>query len=390
MTETLLKVENIAKKYCKTIKRSMIYGLSDIGRNLMGLSSHPDRLRKNEFWALDDISFKLKRGETLGVIGANGSGKTTLLKLLSGIFWPDKGRIAITGRVGALIEVGAGFHPLLTGRENIYLNGSILGMSRTEINQKLEEIINFADIGDFLDTPVNKYSSGMFVKLGFAIAVHADPDILLIDEVLAVGDIAFRRKCFNKIDELKNRAAIIIISHDMFQISRVCDSLMYLDKGSMVYKGKLDDGISLYYDRSFKKKYIKKKKNIDGPIRVMNADYKLGENLIEIEIHIEKEKSHNAIPYIISINFHNFTDTLCANANSLNENRIFNKETLIKCTIPHLNLNHGKYSLSILISDEKRTKYYSIRRNILEFSIQRNFVGNASILFNDTKWDVLE
>jgi len=182
--EIAIKVDHVSKKYCKSLKRAMVYGVTDIGRNTLGLSSHSENLRKHEFWAVDDISFEVRKGETLGIIGSNGSGKTTLLKMLNGIFWPDKGKITINGRVGALIEVGAGFHPLLTGRENVYINAAILGMTKEEVDEKFDSIIEFADIGDFLDTPVKFYSSGMYVRLGFAVAVHCEPDILLVDEVL--------------------------------------------------------------------------------------------------------------------------------------------------------------------------------------------------------------
>ncbi len=193
--EVAVLVEHVSKKYCKSLKRSMFYSLSDISRNMLGFGSHPSRLRRDEFWALDDVSFEVKRGETLGLVGPNGAGKSTMLKMLNGIFWPDKGRITVRGRVGALIEVGAGFHPLLSGRENIYVNAAILGMGKKEVDRKFDSIVAFADIGDFLDAPVKHYSSGMFVRLGFAVAVHCDPDILLVDEVLAVGDTAFQSKC---------------------------------------------------------------------------------------------------------------------------------------------------------------------------------------------------
>lgn len=232
--ETVVKVENVSKKYCKSLRKSMIYGAMDIGRNLIGLGSRSDRLRKDEFWALDDISFEVKRGETIGIIGPNGSGKTTLLKLLNGIFWPDKGRITIRGKVGALIEVGAGFHPMLTGRENIYVNAAILGMTKKEVDKKFDEIVEFADIGDFIDTPVKYYSSGMFVRLGFAVAVHCEPDILLVDEVLAVGDILFQVKCFRKIKELKeNGKTIILVTHDMNNIQKHTEMVFIINQGSL-------------------------------------------------------------------------------------------------------------------------------------------------------------
>jgi lipopolysaccharide transport system ATP-binding protein len=207
----------------------------DIGRNLLGLSSQSERLRRDEFWALNDISFEVKRGETLGIIGPNGSGKTTLLKLLNGIFWPDKGKITIRGRVGALIEVGAGFHPMLTGRENIYVNAAILGMTKKEVDKKFDEIVEFADIGDFIDTPVKFYSSGMFVRLGFAVAVHCEPDILLVDEVLAVGDVQFQVKCFRKLREYKEAGkTTILVTHDMGAIQKHTGKGLLLHQGCLV------------------------------------------------------------------------------------------------------------------------------------------------------------
>ena len=157
--------------------------MHDIGRNLLRMGTKPDKLRKDEFWAVDDVSFELRRGETLGIIGPNGSGKSTILKMLNGIFMPDKGKIEINGRMGALIEVGAGFHPMLTGRENIYVNAAIRGMTKEDVDDKFDDIIEVADIGDFIDTPVKHYSSGMYVRLGFAVAVHCEPDVLLVDVV---------------------------------------------------------------------------------------------------------------------------------------------------------------------------------------------------------------
>ncbi|MFX0136439.1 MAG: ABC transporter ATP-binding protein [Candidatus Hodarchaeota archaeon] len=245
-----IKVNHVSKKYCKSLKRSMLYGLKDIARNTLGLSSHSDRLRKEEFWAVNDVSFELRRGETLGVIGPNGSGKTTLLKMLNGIFWPDKGKITIRGSVSALIEVGAGFHPMLTGRENIYINGAILGMNKKEINEKFDDIVKFADIGDFIDVPVKFYSSGMFVRLGFAVAAHCEPDILLVDEILAVGDVEFQSKCLNFMTEnvLKKGCSLIMVSHNRYAIQDVCERALYLKNGKMVQIGDALNVIELYLD----------------------------------------------------------------------------------------------------------------------------------------------
>ena len=203
MSDARVMIENVSKKYCKSLKRSMGYGLTDMSKNFFGFGSNSSVLRKDEFWAVRDVSVSVKKGETLGLIGPNGSGKTTLLKMLNGIFWPDAGKITMNGRVGALIAVGSGFHPLLTGRENIFVNGAILGMSKKEIESRYDAIVDFAGIGDFLDTPVKYYSSGMFVRLGFAVAIHCEPEILLVDEVLAVGDANFQSKCIKKMKELR-------------------------------------------------------------------------------------------------------------------------------------------------------------------------------------------
>jgi lipopolysaccharide transport system ATP-binding protein len=264
-TPTAITVNGLSKKYCRSLKRSMIYGIRDLSRNMLGLGSHPGRLRPKEFWALDDITFDIERGKTLGVIGPNGSGKTTLLKILNGIFWPDRGHVLIRGKVGALIEVGAGFHPLLTGRENIFINGAILGMSRREVNDKFDQIVDFADIGDFLDSPVKHYSSGMHVRLGFAIAVHCHPDILLVDEVLAVGDEGFQRKCFDKIGELKeNNCTTVIVSHNMHSISSFSDHILLLNHGQAEYFQTPHDGITRYSRLFIKQSNSEIEKNCSG------------------------------------------------------------------------------------------------------------------------------
>lgn len=259
-SDTLVKVEGVSKKFCLSLKKSLWYGLCDMGRELTGRrrgsgkqgSEGDDRagLRPKEFWAVNNVSFELKRGECLGLIGRNGAGKTTLLKMLNGLIKPDAGRIEMRGRVGALIALGAGFNPVLTGRENIYVNGSVLGLTKKEIDAKLDEIVDFAEIGDFMDTPVQNYSSGMTVRLGFAVASSLEPDVLLLDEVLAVGDAGFRAKCYNRISQLRSRAAVIFVSHSMEQIAQVCDTGMVLEKGHGIYHGSVSGAIDAYTDRS--------------------------------------------------------------------------------------------------------------------------------------------
>ncbi len=250
MAETLIKVENLSKKFCLDLKTSLWYGLKDICHEVMGQGDvSRDFLRKGEFWAVRDISFEVRRGECLGLIGRNGAGKSTLLKMLNGLIRPDTGRIELLGRVGALIELGSGFNPILTGRENIYINASVLGLTREEINRKFDAIVDFSEIGEFLDTPVQYYSSGMKVRLGFAVAAHVEPDVLLIDEVLAVGDMGFVLKCFNKMDELMQQTAMIFVSHNMPQVSRICNEVIVLTKGTVHFRStEVSEGISAYYD----------------------------------------------------------------------------------------------------------------------------------------------
>jgi ABC-type polysaccharide/polyol phosphate transport system ATPase subunit len=202
---------------------------------------------REEFWALRDISFSVARGEALGIIGRNGAGKSTMLKLLSGITGPTTGEIAIRGRLAALIEIGSAFHPELTGRENAYLSGSILGLRRREITDKLPSIVEFSGIGDFIDVPVKSYSSGMYVRLGFAIAAHLEPDVLLIDEVLAVGDAEFQARCLRRIQELKQRGVtMILVSHDLGAIEQLCDRVLLFDRGRVLMSGDSHEVVTAY------------------------------------------------------------------------------------------------------------------------------------------------
>ncbi|MBN1670286.1 MAG: ATP-binding cassette domain-containing protein [Kiritimatiellae bacterium] len=245
--DVVLSARAVSKKFCKSLRRSMAYGLWDLAADLVGVRKETARLRKDEFWAVDKVDLQLRRGESCGLIGMNGSGKTTLLRLLAGIFPPDHGEIRIRGRVGALIALGAGFHPHMTGRENIYLNGAILGMHCEELDAKFESIVEFSEIADFIDTPVAAYSSGMRVRLGFAIAAKTDPQVLLVDEVIAVGDVGFRMKCYQYVLTLMERGtAVIVVTHNVSQLSRVTDRCMVLSKGRVAFDGDLTTGIGTY------------------------------------------------------------------------------------------------------------------------------------------------
>lgn len=227
MTTPLIDVANVSKKFCRSLKRSLWYGMRDLCGEVLGRRKNGSVLRHNEFWAIRDLSFQLFPGETLGLIGPNGAGKTTILRILNGLINPDQGRVTVRGRMQALIALGAGFNPVLSGRENIYINAAILGIRKAEVDRLFDAIVDFSGIPEFIDAPVQSYSSGMAVRLGFAVAAHLEPDILLVDEVLAVGDEGFQVKCLNKIGELKSRGtAIILVSHNMHTVSTYSDRVL--------------------------------------------------------------------------------------------------------------------------------------------------------------------
>lgn len=245
--EIVLSVDQVSKRFCRDLKRSLLYGVQDIAAEVIGLRQQGAVLRSKEFWALDRVSFQLRRGEAVGLIGKNGSGKSTLLRIIAGLIKPDTGTVEVRGRVAPLIALGAGFNPVLTGRENVFANMSILGLSRQEILDRLEEVIAFAEIGDALDSPVQTYSSGMAARLGFACAIHTRPDILLIDEVLAVGDVKFRCKCYRMLNELqRNGTSFVLVSHSANSILAVCESGVYINQGKLICTGAVDQVVTRY------------------------------------------------------------------------------------------------------------------------------------------------
>jgi ABC-type polysaccharide/polyol phosphate transport system, ATPase component len=234
-TDLLLSVEDLSKKFCRSLRRSLFYGLRDVATESLGRQRKSSELRTGEFWALKSVSFDLRRGESLGLVGSNGAGKTTLLRVISGLIKPDTGVVRVRARVAPLIALGAGFSPVLTGRENVYVNMSILGLPKKTIDERFDEVLDFAAIGEAIDAPVQTYSSGMVARLGFACAVFADADILLIDEVLAVGDMKFRMKCYRRLAKLREEGtSFILVSHNAHSILSICDSALYLSAGELV------------------------------------------------------------------------------------------------------------------------------------------------------------
>jgi len=242
-----ISVNGISKKFCKSLRRSIIYGLADITGSSLGIRPNTRQLRKDEFWAVRDVSLSVNKGDMVGLIGQNGSGKTTLLRLLAGVFPPDGGEAILTGRLAALLTVGAGFHRHLSVRDNVYINATILGMSRKEIDEKFDAVIAFSGIGDFIDAPVAVLSDGMYVRLGFSIALAMQPDILLIDEVLAVSDREFREKCIDALRRITQESAAVFVSHNMEIVKKVCNGIVVMNKGTVAFKSKdVAEGIAYY------------------------------------------------------------------------------------------------------------------------------------------------
>ncbi len=257
MSDYAIRVENLGKKYriSGAQGRQKYVALRDVladsarkfGRRLAGRGASVASPSNDDFWALRDVSFSVGHGQSIGVIGSNGAGKSTLLKILSRITEPTEGRVRLRGRVASLLEVGTGFHPELTGRENIYLNGAVLGMRRDEIGRRFDEIVAFADVDRFVDTPVKKYSSGMYVRLAFAVAAHIDPEILIVDEVLAVGDARFQRKCIGQMDAVaKSGRTVLFVSHNMSLIQTLCSRAVLLERGRLVFDGSSSEATALY------------------------------------------------------------------------------------------------------------------------------------------------
>ena len=254
---TVISVENLSKSYA--LKSSQTLGYTTLREAIFDSAKFKKSKQRNQiFWALKDLNFTISHGDKIGIIGRNGAGKSTLLKILSRITDPTSGKIKIKGRIASLLEVGTGFHPELSGRENIFLNGAILGMSRSEIKSKFDEIVSFAEVEKFLDTPVKRYSSGMYVKLAFSVAAHLEPEILVVDEVLAVGDADFQRKCLGKMDEVgKSGRTLLFVSHNMGLINKLCEKSILLSQGNLLYHGKTAEAVKMYLSISSEVGFLK-------------------------------------------------------------------------------------------------------------------------------------
>lgn len=343
--------------------------------------------RYEEFWALRDISFRVRKGETLGIIGENGSGKSTMLKLLTQILRADRGQIRIQGRVSALLELGAGFHPELTGRENIYLNGSILGLSRKEIDQRFNEIVSFAELEKFIDTPVKNYSSGMYVRLGFAIAINVNPDILLIDEVLAVGDESFQQKCFQYIDDFQKKGkTILFITHELSAAQRICDSLILLKEGVIKDRGNPREIIGEYYDYMLPAAKGEEKGNKDiiiTKVGLLGEDgkekdtFNTGESM-EIQVEFEAKKPVEKPVFGIGIYDQRGFECFITNTQLKNiDTGTLEGKGTTKFSLEHLPMLQGKFSLTVGIQSSDGKKIYHWQERMHNFTVKSKNVDKG-------------
>jgi lipopolysaccharide transport system ATP-binding protein len=363
MSEPLIRVSGVSKRFCRDLRQSLWYGFGDFARDLLG-RPHPSHLRSNEFWAVHDVSFELRRGECLGLIGHNGAGKTTLLRMLNGLLKPDRGRIELRGRIGALLALGAGFHPLLSGRENIYINAAVLGISKSEVSAKYDAIVDFAELRDAIDAPVQTYSSGMSVRLGFAIAaILLEPDVLFLDEVLAVGDIGFTVKCLNAVRRLNEKAAVVLISHQMQLVTTFCSRVMVLDHGTVLADTpSVPEGVERYYALNVHRGTVAGSGEaqllgiellVDGepvglePTIPQNAQ-------VTVRLRLSTLPAHKAIHVSLFIDDAPMSHVMCfplqepggRTLTALPSGRIE-----IDAPIGNLNLTLGKYSMTVAVSD---------------------------------------
>ncbi len=376
MTDVAIRVENLGKQYHigRAQKRhdTLRDAISDFRFQISDwfkrrpMSDPRSPASDGTIWALKDISFEVKRGEVVGVIGRNGAGKSTLLKILSRITEPTEGRAEIHGRVGSLLEVGTGFHPELTGRENIYLNGAILGMRRTEIERKFDEIVAFAEIAKFLDTPVKHYSSGMYVRLAFAVAAHLEPEILLVDEVLAVGDAVFQKKCLGKMGEVaKEGRTVLFVSHNMAAIIALCSRSLLFDAGSVVCNGKPQDVVQSYLENSqITPSQVtlrdRRDRGGNGSIRIVNLNFgTLGnpqggywitgqDSFVSLSYQCSEQKMYRNIEIALGIKKLDQTRLLYLGTKVLHQDLDYLEESgTSTCVISRLPLEPGRYSLTV-------------------------------------------
>jgi lipopolysaccharide transport system ATP-binding protein len=403
-----IKVENLSKQYRigRAGSSTLIETLKDGFGKVIG-SKKSVTESDDTFWALRDVSFEVGQGDVVGIIGKNGAGKSTLLKILSRIIEPTTGRVEINGRVASLLEVGTGFHPELTGRENIYLNGAILGMKRAEIKARFDEIVDFSGVEKFIDTPVKHYSSGMYVRLAFAVAAHLEPEILIIDEVLAVGDKDFQDKCLNKMKDVSNLGrTVIFVSHNMTAIRNFCKNCLYLANGNIILNSNVDNALNSYLnnEQTTQNSEWTKEVKVDGiefvNVRLVDESgntsshfSNLKETIIELRILIKEFITDIKVGITLEDAFG--TKILTTFHNDMEEKQIKEGLRVFLISVPKLWLNEGTYYISLLIGIHK-LKWILDERRIISFNVEFSTMNRNKLLQNKRnsifapilKWDM--
>jgi len=377
MSDIAIHVNNLGKRY----RIGSLYGSNyrTLRDSIVGLFQPREKVPNGHIWALRNISFDVKQGQVLGVVGRNGAGKSTLLKLLSRVTEPTEGEAEIRGRVGSLLEVGTGFHPELTGRENIYLNGAILGMKRTEIERKFDEIVEFAEVDKFIETPVKRYSSGMYLRLAFAVAAHLEPEILVVDEVLAVGDAEFQRKCLGKMgDVAREGRTVLFVSHNMSAVLRLTDETIVIDKGGLVMRAPTPEAVDFYLSRGYAQEGQRVWEVDEVPfsaapfrpmaVRVLNRQGKVvntirsvEENSIEIEYRLSAPVTGLRVGVYLMSTHGEYVFTSFDTDEADDFERIEARPAghyISRCTMPADLLNEGRFVIGINASSYRVKRYF--------------------------------
>ncbi len=394
-----IQTSQLGKKFSSSLKRSMYYGVTDSLARLAGMSKSQGNLRKGEFWALQNVNFSLQAGEALGVMGVNGSGKSTLLRILNGTYSPDTGEVQIRGRVSALIAAGAGFSPMLSGRENIFVSGALLGLNKQQILDRMESIIDFADVRDAIDMPVKHYSSGMFVRLGFAIAAMVEPEILLVDEVLAVGDLNFQKRCFDYVLKLKKQGtSILLVSHSVGAIWSLCDRGLLLHKGQLEFVGPTEEVIRRYEERNAQVArdqmrseprvgeevlpadysgmkggtgdvHIREVRMVDGRGEI-RSEFAYGEDIfIESVIDVNSPIEEPLFRYTIDASHYRFITSLDSYEDDMPLNVVTPGRYRLKTQISQPNLMPGAYRLNACVTKKSLYAHLFFWNNVSAFQI---------------------
>lgn len=429
MNEFPIQVENLSKRYRIGMKQEVHDTLTSVFTSwLKSPLSNYSRLRKlsrfrddendeDIIWALRDVSFNVRQGEVIGIIGRNGAGKSTLLKIISRITQPTSGRVVLNGRVASLLEVGTGFHPELTGRENIYLNGAVLGMSKPEIDGKFDEIVHFSENEKFLDTPVKRYSSGMRVRLAFAVAAHLEPEILLIDEVLAVGDAAFQKKCLGKMGEVaKQGRTVLFVSHNLGAINNLCQKAVVIEEGRLIYEGDAGEGVgfyinSLYGDNSETGGIVEYPEDLAKPIQVqqisitnnsgeINTSFEyLDAVFVDVGLALRTPKEGY---YALFFIFDGYGNTVFISADDDLKTSDLSEATagsyVYRIPIPVRLLKPGRYFVSISLTQRQKTGgpidrhelalSFDITDNLTKRAVNNGYRSNA-VVAPEIQWQLL-